>query len=129
MKIVGAKITRINSQRNPEFSGNISLKTNVQINSLEKIKESKDTNKLSYDFDVDYADLGSIKVSGLIFYTADTKTQKELLKQWDNKKLDSPEFIALTNVVMQKASIKAIQLEEELGLPIHVKLPTLSLKK
>lgn len=129
MKLIGARITKINAVRNPDFSGKLELKTNIKINSVETVKDSKGSLKVGYDFKIDYGELGNVEVSGLIFFSADSKVQKEIQKQWKDKKLDSPEFIMITNMILQKSSIKAFELEEELGLPIHIKLPSLSLKK
>ena len=129
LKLVGSKLTKVSAERNQNFSGKLELKTNIKINSIEKIKEAKDTAKLSYLFEVDYVELGKILVEGDIFLSGDMKSIKDLLKLQKEKKIDTPEHIAITNLIIQKASIKAFELEEELGLPIHIKLPTLSLKK
>jgi len=129
LKLVGSRITNIKAERKPDFSGNLEMKTNIKINSLEKVKDSKDTIKLSYTFGVDYNELGSISIEGLLFIGGDAKQIKELLKLEKEKKYETPEYIGLSNLIIQKASIKAFELEEELGLPIHIKLPTLSLKK
>ncbi|MCK4997531.1 hypothetical protein KAS08_04450 [Candidatus Pacearchaeota archaeon] len=129
LKLIGSKLTKVNAERNPDFSGKLEMKTNIGIDSIEKVKESKDTIKLGYSFNVDYSELGSIAIKGKLFLTGDAKLIKDLLKTFKDKKFDSPEYLAITNLIIQKASIKAFELEEELGLPIHIKLPSLSLKK
>ena len=105
------------------------MKTNIKISSLERIKDPKDTLKLSYSFGVDYGELGNLVIEGNLFLSGDSKPVKDLLKIYTDKKYDSNEYIGLTNLIIQKASIKAFELEEELGLPIHIKLPTLTPKK
>ena len=45
------------------------------------------------------------------------------------KKFDTDEHLSITNMIVQKATIKALEIEEELGLPFHIRLPTLALKK
>lgn len=129
LKLVGSKLSKVSAERNPDFSGKLEMKTNIKIDSIEKIKEPKDTIKLSYSFEVNYAELGSLNISGNLFLAGDQKTIKELLKIHKDKDFESPEYIAITNLIIQKASIKAFELEEELGLPLHIKLPSLSLKK
>ena len=128
LKLIGAKLIKISAERNPEFSDKLEIKTNIKINSLEKIKEAKDTIKLSYDFKIDYNKLGNILIKGFLFLSGDSKSIKDLLKIQKDKKHDSPEYVAITNLIIQKASIRAFELEEELGLPIHIKLPTLSVE-
>jgi len=128
LKLASSKITKIEAERKPNFNGKIEITTNIKINSIEKIKEVKEAAKLSYAFEVDYGELGKIAIEGILFLSGDAKTIKTLLKTQKDKEFDSQEYMAVTNVILQKASIKAFELEEELGLPIHVKLPTLSPK-
>ncbi len=129
LKLVGSRLIKINAERNLDFNGKLEIKTDIKINTLDKIKETKDTIKLSYDFKINYGELGEIFIEGILFLSGDTKTIKNLLKIQKEKKYESPEYVAITNLIIQKASIKAFALEEELGLPIHIKLPTLSIKK
>jgi hypothetical protein len=129
IKVIGAKILEIEAKKDPDFSGKIELNTNIQILSLEKLKESKDTLKIIYTFEINYGDLGKIKLKGNIFITSDIKTINNLIKNKENKEYNTPEYINITNFIIQKASIKAFELEDELNLPIHIKLPTISIKK
>lgn len=129
LKLIGANFSEIKAKRNPEFDGKIELKTNINIISIEKIEKSKDTLKIIYNFEVNYGDLGRIEIVGNIFITTTTKTIKTILKNKENKEYNSEEYILITNLIIRKASLKAFELEEELSLPIHIKLPTLSIKK
>jgi len=129
LKLAGSRFTKIEAERKPDFSGKLEMKTNIKVNSMEKHKDVKDTIKLSYTFEVNYMELGNVSIEGILFISGDSKSVKELLKIQKDKKYDSPEYIGITNLIIQKASIKAFELEEELGLPIHIKLPSLSLKK
>jgi len=129
IKFAGARFTKIGSERNMSFDGKLEIKTNVKITSLEKTETPKDTVKLSYGFEIDYGELGNIGIEGDIFLTGDSKTIKELLKTYKEKKFESPEYMAITNLIIQKATIKALELEEEINLPLHIKLPSLSAKK
>jgi hypothetical protein len=129
MKLIGSRITKITAQRNPNFEGELQIKTNIKIPSIEKAKEQKDTVKISYEFEIDYGNLGKVEISGILFIAADSKLTKDLIKFHTEQKFETPEQLAITNLILQKASVKAFELEEELGLPIHIRLPTLSTKK
>jgi hypothetical protein len=128
LKLIGSRFTKVNAERKPEFDGKLEIKTNISVTSLEKIKDAKDSVKLTYSFNIDYLELGGVTVEGILFLSGDSKSIKELLKIFKDKKYDVPEFMGLTNLIIQKASIKAFELEEELGLPIHIKLPSLSVQ-
>ena len=129
LKLAGSRFTKIDAERNDSFSGKLEMATNIKITSIEKIKESKDALKVSYLFEVDYKELGKIIIGGNLFLSSDSKTSKEIIKTHKDKKYETPEIMAITNLIIQKASIKAFELEEELSLPIHIKLPSLSVKK
>jgi|TARA_B100001971_G_C17970491_1_gene422160 RNase P/RNase MRP subunit p29 len=129
LKVVGSRFTKLNGEVNTEFSGKVSMDTNIKVISIELFKDKKDTIKAPYSFEIDYKDLGKVEIEGNLFLESDTKTIKDLVKSWKNKKFNTDEQITITNIILQKASIKAFELEEELGLPIHIKLPTLKAKE
>ena len=129
LKLIGSKFTKLTAERKPNFAGKLTVNTNIKIKELERTEELKDSLKISYDFEVNYGDLGSITLEGDLFISSNGKIIKELLKSWNEKKFDTPEHIQITNFIIQKASIKAFDLENELGLPIHIRLPTLGAKK
>ena len=129
LKLIGSKFTKLSAEQNQNFNGKITLDTNIKIKNLEKTEELKDTLKISYNFEVNYGELGGVIIDGTLFISTNSKLIKDLLKSWNNKKFDTPEHIQITNLIIQKASIKAFELEEELGLPIHIRLPTINPKK
>lgn len=129
INIIGSRFSKILVTKNYDFKGDVSVDTRLSITSIQLFKNEKDTIKTDYDFFVSFSDLGKIEISGSVFFSSDQKTIKEILKNWDQKKTSSEDILSITNIIMQKVSIKAFELEEELGLPIHLKLPSLSLKK
>jgi hypothetical protein len=129
IKLIGSRFTKISAFRSPAFSGEITTKTNIKITELSIVKESKNTTQIQYVFDIDYGELGKIELEGMIYIETDSKTQKELQKSWDNKKIENSDFVIITNIIIQKASLKAFELEDELGLPIHIRLPRINLKE
>jgi hypothetical protein len=129
MKLAGSRFTKVSAERNPNFEGKLEVKTDIKIKSLEKIKESKETIKVEYIFEIDYLDLGKVSIEGLLFLTLDAKKVKELIKSQKEDKFNTPEHVTITNIIIQKASIKAFTLEEELGLPIHIKFPKVNIQE
>jgi len=129
IKLIGAIISKISGERKPEFSGKFEINTNIKLVNIDKLKDTKDSLKIDYELVIDYKELGGISIEGSIFISADSKTIKEVQKSWKDKKFDTEEQIQITNFIIRKASIKAFELEDELGLPIHIQLPSLSLKK
>lgn len=129
IKLINSRFIEIKAKRNLDFSGKLELKSNINIKSIEKIEKTKDMLKIIYIFEINYEDLGYITIEGLLLLKGDQKNIKNILKKYEEKDYNSEELILIMNLVMQKASLKAIQLEEELDLPIHIKLPSFSIKK
>jgi hypothetical protein len=128
IKLAGVNFYKVSAEKNPEFKDKITIKPSINIANIEEYKPSKnDVCKVDFNFGINYGDLGKVALTGAVFLSMDGKTLKEILKSWKDKKLDNDTNVLILNVIMQKASLKALQLEEELGLPPHVALPRLQL--
>lgn len=105
MKLLTLKYVKIDAQRDIEYSGKIEVKQNIKIKSIEKYKSinsREESVKVIYNFEVNYGDLGHVIIEGLMFLSMDTKTQKNLIKNYENKKMDEIENITLMNIIIQK---------------------------
>jgi len=129
MQLIGSRITSVEGERNQDFSGEVSINTNIQIISFDSVPEDSSTLKTSYLFNVGYGDLGSISLKGIIFVKTTSEIIESLKSSLKEKKIEMDEHAHITNMIIQKASIKAFELEEELGLPIHISLPQMQIKK
>jgi len=131
IKLVGFKYTKISVERNEENKGELKITPNINIQSIEKVKSEvkQEILQINFQFGIDYSSLGKLDLNGKLFLAADSKTVKDALEGWKNKKLDSKINLIILNVIMQKASVKALQLEEEMNLPPHIQLPRLQLGK
>ena len=72
-------------------------------------------------------DIASLKFHGNLLISVDSKASKRDI--WINgKKRRLPEEFKLDifNLIFKKASLKALQFEEELNLPPHIPLPSLN---
>jgi hypothetical protein len=55
------------------------------------------------------------------------KDVKSVLKDWKEKKVSDDFKIKLFNQILNKCNLKALQLEDELNIPPHFRLPTLQI--
>ena len=130
VKLLGFRITAIEAKRNEGFEGKLEISPSINLSSIEKAELSlgkQEALEIKFDFGVSYKTLGHINLKGTLILGADPKIVKESIKQWKDKKLDKEVQIIILNVIMQKSSLKALQIEEEIGLPPHVQLPRLSI--
>ena len=131
MRLVGFNFTKINVERFSEKAEKVKINTNIDLIGLKEAKSNifnlKETilgikfiYKISYEPHLANLDLG-----GSLLISTDPNSAKEILKQWNDKKLPEKFKINLFNIILRKSNIKALQLEDEMNLPAHFSLPTL----
>lgn len=126
IKLAGINFLKVSGEKNPEFTGKPSMKPTLGVESIERVKDTKkEAVNIKFNFGIDYSNLGNVKLEGRMILIMDSKTLKETLKGWEDKKLDNEINLIILNAIMQKASLKALQLEDELGLPPHISIPKL----
>lgn len=133
MRIIGFNFTKISIEKTKELSGVIEkLSTNTKID-LPEIREIKsDILKtkdellgISFAYHVEYEPkVAKINLEGKILLSADSKTIKEILKQWKKKNMPEDFRLLVFNTILKKSTLKALHLEEELNLPLHMPMPS-----
>jgi len=84
---------------------------------------------VKFNFGLDYEpEMAKIDLEGNLILSLDSKRAKDVLKQWKDKKMPEEFRLPLFNLILRKCSLKALQLEEEMNLPIHFQLPSLKVQ-
>ena len=131
MKIIGFNFDKINIEKLPGKAENLEVKTNIDISEIKEVKSESTSMKedflgVGFTFNVNYEpDFARINLSGKVLFAVEPKLSKNILKQWKDKKMPEDFRILLFNVILRKANLKALQLEEEMNLPLHVPMPSL----
>jgi hypothetical protein len=130
MKLIGFHFTKMNLEKK---SDNLKdLKINTEINLLD-VTEAKNSIFSSLDslivvkfeYIIDYdKDIASLKFYGNLIASMELKEAKEVIKQWKDKTLPDNFRLNIFNIILKKASLKALQFEEEFSLPSHIPLPS-----
>ena len=136
MNILSFNFVKINAERKLDFKHS-SINTNIEFIDIEKDEiaalKASDVIKVNFNFIVTYSEskedtknpAGKVFLEGSLLLSADKEEAKELLDAWKKKELPENTRTALFNLILRKCSIKALSLEEELGLPYHLPLPKL----
>ena len=131
MKIIGFNFDKINIEKLSNKIGKLEVKTNIDISEIKDVKSENTLMKedfigVQFTFNVNYEpDFVKINLSGNVLFAVESKLSKNILKQWKDKKMPEDFRILLFNVILRKANLKALQLEEEMNLPLHVPMPSL----
>jgi len=131
MQVIGFNFTKISSERKKAPEGKIEIKSNINVKTIEPEKleliKEKDVLKFTFEFSIDYTPgIAKLDFEGFSLIMLEKNKSKEILKKWKSKKIDDDVRLPLFNLILTKCNLKALQLEEEFGLPTHVPMPKLA---
>ena len=133
MRIIGFNLTRVLSERKENLEKEVKVTQNINIKEItkENIPISKEEAlKVAFKFIIEYSsESAKIEFDGNIILLPEKEETKKIIKSWKSKKLDDEFRIPLFNFIMAKCNIKALNAEDELGLPPHIQMPRISLKQ
>ncbi len=129
MRIIGFNLTKILSERKDKPAQNLKIKSNIEISDVSKDKieiTKQEILKIGFKFSIEYEpDFAKIELAGYLILIPEPDELKKILKSWKSKKVPDDIRIPLFNFIMTKCNIKAIPIEDELNLPLHIPMPSL----
>lgn len=135
MQVIGFNFAKIQADRKPLLEPSLDIKTNIEFFNIEKEKVSllKDLEpiKISFKFSINYVkkeekketEEAKITFEGYLILAASSEESKEIFKEWKKKQIPQGIRLPLFNIILKRCSVRALQLEEELNLPIHIPIP------
>ena len=135
MKLIGFNFNKISIEKKSDKKENLKINTNINIVDISEIKtnffNSKETLLgVQFNYTIDYSpSIAKIFFEGNILLSIDPKEAKEILKEWKSKKLQDNFRNIVFNIVFRKCNIKALQLEDEMNLPLHLPMPIIKNQK
>lgn len=131
MKLMGFNFKKISVEKLGERPKELKINTNIDISEIKNIKSDilktkEEILAVGFSYIIDYSpSFATLNFKGDLLIALDPKISKELLKQWKKKKIPEELRIPIFNIILMKSNIKALELEEEMNLPLHIPLPTL----
>lgn len=133
MQIIGFNLNKISAEKEEKSQGKLEIKQNINIDHVSEDKiniSNKGIIKVSFTFSVDYSpNFAKLELKGQTVLLPENDELKEILKDWKKKQISDKFRIPLFNFIMGKCNIKALGLEDELNLPLHMPMPRISPKK
>ena len=132
MRVLGFNFTKISIEKLENSNEKLNITTNVEFSSIEKagsgpLELKEDVIVVGFTYFINYEpNFAKVEFKGNILLYMEPKQTKEMLKSWKDKQISDDIRIFLFNVILNKANVKAIQLEDELNLPFHLPMPRLS---
>ncbi len=135
MPIIGFGFNKVIGEKNSPFTKQDKIQTNVNIVSIKSEnlkmgKEERPALKVNFEFKTEYGKAGRVQFNGFMLYMDSPERIKELSDMWSKEQKLPPQFGELVyNFALAKSNIKALTLEQDLGLPYHLSLPRVKVKK
>jgi hypothetical protein len=133
MAIVSINYNKISSEKSRKpFKGQISIKNNVSINNVAvgEVNANQKAIIIDFSFSIMYEPgIGNVSINGSVVDLEDEKTANQIAELWGkNKRIDKELTTKVISVVLEKCTIKAITLSQDIGLPSPVPLPRLKIE-
>ncbi len=136
MRIVGFNFTKISVEKLKESFdvSKLKIKTSIDVSEIKEVKTDllKTKDKvigIEFTFVVNYEPkIAKVDLKGKLFVSIEPKLAKEVLQKWKNKKMPDDFRYLLFNIILKKSTLKALYLEEELNLPLHMPIPSFKKK-
>jgi hypothetical protein len=126
MRLAGFNFKKISAEKLSDKTEGVKLNANIDVAAIEEIKSSMFQSKesllgIKFSYVLDYKpDFAKIDFRGDLILSVDPKQAKTILKDWETKKLDDDFRIDLFNIILRKSGIRALELENELNIPLHM---------
>ena len=135
MKLIGFNINKISAEKlSSDFKG-LKIENNIKIEEISSakvdfFKKDEEIIQVLFDYSLNYnPNLAKLAFSGSLLLLMGEKEAKNILKQWETKKISEEIKLPLFNIILRKTNIRALELEDELNLPLHLNLPSLKAQK
>lgn len=131
MRVVGFNFNKISIEKFSDKIEKLKIKTNIDISDVKSIENNILQTKNSllavkFLYNVDYeVNLAKIELSGTILFEIDSNTAKEIINNWKDKNIPEDFKLTLFNLILRKSNVKALQLEDDMNLPLHITLPSI----
>ena len=135
MKLLGFNFTKIHVEKFKERVEGLKIGTRIDVSEINEakagiLKTKDEILAVKFTYGLDYEPgMAKLDLEGNLVISLESKKSREVLRDWKDKKMPDDFRNTLFNLILRKASLKALQLEEEMNLPIHMQLPTLKINE
>lgn len=136
MAVIGFNLKKILVERKGLVRGSVKVSTNMNITDIKKEETKmiagKDVLGINFDFVIFYKstaekenlkEIAKVSFEGTVLYIVDPKETNGILESWKKKEISEDIKLSVLNTILVKCNVKALVLEEDLGLPPHLPLP------
>lgn len=135
MRLIGFNFRKVSIEKTSDSLKDLKINTKINIDNISVVqsdfmKQGQDVVKIDFAYGVNYEPkIANIELKGQILLASTPEQAEELIQGWKKKKMKEEHRIAIFNVIYKKSNVKALELEEDMALPLHIPFPTLKKQK
>jgi len=130
MRVIGFHFKKISIEKFKESAEDVQIRTEMDVPKIKEVKQKilktkDDLLEIDFEYVINYKpEFARVDLQGTILISVDPKTTKNLLKSWKTKEIPEDIRLEIFNVILRKSTLKALELEDELNLPLHISMPS-----
>ncbi|RLG10975.1 hypothetical protein DRN73_06530 [Candidatus Pacearchaeota archaeon] len=131
MKLINFNFKKISVDKIANSYKDLNLSTKINISEILPIeskffKGDEDLVKVKFSYIIDYSpNIAKVELNGELVLAIEKTLSKGIIEAWKEKKITDDFRLTLFNLILRKSTVKALELEEEMNLPLHIPPPTL----
>ena len=134
MRAIGFNYKKISIEKLPsndlegvKVNANIDISEISSVKPVDILKSKEELVAVQFTYVVSYdPDFAKLVFSGNIILEIEPKLAREILKSWKDKKEMPEDFrVFVFNIILRKSNLKALELEDEMNLPLHIPMPSI----
>lgn len=129
MPIIGFNFDAIKAEKYKGIDSKIDIKNNLGVTDLVldkvSLSSSEEVIKFLFEYTIIYGPgVGEIVLKGHVLYLENKEQVTKIMEEWKSeKKVPSKLMQTIINHVLAKCTVKALNLENDIGVPPHINLP------
>ena len=133
MRYTGLRFKKIEAEKMEDSTGgNINVNSHFNLGKVKKEEDfTKDSEKpiFSFEFvyDIEYEKVAKISFKGTIYIEIEEKSIIKELEEDNPKITDNTLRKFILDIVLARAHVESLHLEEKLNLPFHIQSPRVSI--
>ena len=130
MRVIGFRLKKIDVERFEDKLDGVKVNTNIDIADIEEVKsgvfKGEQLLGIKFTYTLDYSpNFAKIDMGGNLVVGLESGLSRAILKEWKDKQIPADFKINLLNLIIRKCSVRALELEDDLGIPYHMQFPSL----
>jgi hypothetical protein len=126
-KKINVEKLHTNSLEGVKVNANIDISDIISVKPSDLLRPKDELIAVNFTYNVTYdPDFARLSFTGDIIMEIEPKSAKDILKSWKDKKEMPEDFrILIFNIILRKSNLKALELEDEMNLPLHIPMPSI----